>query len=678
MKHPSTELKNPYYFLSTNDPKVIYEISEQQDKDGCGQHFVTYQTLNRTVNAGQSYLDLHGDRQQVTLSGTYPVSNGKLDIDACKEVFPYIEVIYKENKTSAETKSEYYWLDYLIQDDDTYQNGKFVMNTEHADVDDDFEGGYVAYYKQLVLEELGGLLTDHTIEDAKKSFPEFLFAEQGDKMTMNGKTVYFQEMTSSEESVEVNVSDEEINAAYYAYVCEQVRAYADRLVKKVDEEADASEVLPCLGANGGSEGGSEDDPDVPPTPPTPTTTYSLRLPARFANGHFENTGYTDANDIPAGTQITIKVVANSGYHFVNMMVNGVRVANNPYTFAIKNDTEIENVVIEQDSSQGETVSDEQIPGTIRLLSNSMDSLVASMDSTQNEIDNLYNSIDPINNEFLSESDLLSRSKVINACANTYRLMYESRYNETVDDEIMDEFSQDIVDYLITKQNPIYNYIRFADRAKTNTVSAGTFVINDFEGLADGRSDGAAYWEIKILGDQATNGETPNGTSEEVGEQIDNQLWNGNNGSVPRLNSRLENVGENSIVNNKYYILITDIAGLGSGASFELFVKENDELVSTGQFISTYVNTVLRRKNNPGQAGGLKFVVHETTYTRYPSLPAQAWDWLTNGGDYVVSIDEYVCTQYDARCAPTYMIRFTRITYHWHSGKTTSASFSYCI
>lgn len=339
MKYPSTELKNPYYFLSTNDPKVIYEISDQQDKDGCGQHFVTYQTTDRVVNAGQSYLDLHGDRIQVSESGTFPVSTGKLNIAECKKTFPYFEVVYSATENGSETESVYFWLDYLIEDDDKYVDGKFVMNTDHKDVDDDFEGGYATYYKEMAIRELGALLATHSIEEAKRNFPDYLFANVNDPIIVNGNTVYLQELNSSdgnmtEEGNPNTITEDDIDEAYYEYVCEQVKAYADRLVKKNNPNADAMEVLPCFKCNNSDEGRSEDT----------TTTHKITLP-EYENrcGKIIVSGYgDDINHIPHGTNITVNVSLSKGCSFVSVEINGEVITELPYTFPITEDVEIGN------------------------------------------------------------------------------------------------------------------------------------------------------------------------------------------------------------------------------------------------------------------------------------------------------------------------------------------------
>lgn len=243
MKHPTTDLKNRYYFLSKIDDtkSMVYKISDEQDSDNCGVHFVTYITTPREVNRGQSYLDLHGDRQQVVYTDTYNVSTGEIDVEECSAVFPCIVIEYKENLRDEETKRAYFWLDYLIQDDDTVlkrgnNSFTFKFNTKHSGYKN-FSGTYCDYYLQLALSEMAEMLLVYNFEEVKKKFPDFLFAEKNDKININGKQVYFKKAFKVSNGVEdvVNgklIEMEDVYLNYADVCCRMINEYADKLVNR--------------------------------------------------------------------------------------------------------------------------------------------------------------------------------------------------------------------------------------------------------------------------------------------------------------------------------------------------------------------------------------------------------------------------------------------------------------
>lgn len=320
----------------------------------------------------------------------------------------------------------------------------------------------------------------------------------------------------------------------------------------------------------------------------------------------------------------------------------------------------------------ENLNNENYVDALKVLQNSTEALVNSVSSAQDTLDDIYNKIDPINNEILSESLLMNNSSTIDCNVETFAKVAKVEGNQTID-ELKQEFREDLVDEMIVKNNPLYNYKLYADSGKNTLLSVGTFVICDSEVFENEDEESEeAVWVIKILGD--TNNTNLSGT--DTSSDINNNVW-GNNTTVPKLSARLENAGENSIVNNKYYIYPSGILQ-AENSPIELFVKENNELVSANKFVEVYMNTQLRKKNGNIQYQYGKIHGVEIVTTRVPSLPSQVWDWLTNGGDYVVSITESVLTYYDPRCAPTYTARCVNTTYYWHSGKVTTSKSCSCL
>ena len=335
MTFPKNKLNNPYYFIKNN---IVYEISDKQDADNCGQHYVTYQVTSLTdedkvfVKKGDKYLDVHGTPTVAPIDGYYQVSTGKLDIEANKEVFPWICVKYKENADSETVKEEYLWLDYMIDDGDTFDGTKFVMNTTHAPE----EGSYVEAYKEAILAQIGLYFANgYTEEDIKRNFPEYLFAEENDKITVNNKKVYFVDVTTSADGVEMNISGEDMLDAFYKYCNEQVVAYANRLLKRVEKKLDGTtdEEIPVIVSkdtvvdieNDEDEGGG-DGGEV-------TRYYTITTPGRIQHGTLKVAGCDDLTQIPEGTHITVTAIPDNGYT-VGMLRVGGNDVESPYEFDI--------------------------------------------------------------------------------------------------------------------------------------------------------------------------------------------------------------------------------------------------------------------------------------------------------------------------------------------------------
>jgi hypothetical protein len=255
-----------------------------------------------------------------------------------------------------------------------------------------------------------------------------------------------------------------------------------------------------------------------------------------------------------------------------MTVNNVRITNNPYTLTINRDTVISNVAIEANSnsgSSGRETTEETVTNGLRLMGRNMSDIINTVSSVQEETADTYNNLDPINHEILSEYNLMNNSLVIDGCVETYAELSNLEGNEL--DNAKDLHRQDLVDYLIINNNPIYNYKSYSDRDRNNLVSLGSLVLNDYEYVENGEETDV-YWQVKILGDETPSNNFVNTTN--VEEAINDAVW-GDNTEIPRLEERIQNAGNNSLVNNKYYVLTAGITSLENGTTLELLVKNND-------------------------------------------------------------------------------------------------------
>ena len=347
MTFPSNKLKNPYYFISANG--TVYEISTSQDADNCGQHYVTYQTVSVNgddkilVKKGDKYLDLHGTPTVAEKDAYYPVSTGKLDIEANKEVFPWICVEYKEKPEDRETKKAYFWLDYLIDDGDEFNGTKFVMNQKHAP-----EGGsYVEFFKEEVLAKIGLYLANgYTEIEIQRNFPDYLLAEQyGENIpenataniTIDGKKAYLVNVTTSseDESFEMGITEEDMLNAFYKYCDEQVIAYANKLLKKFNKKLKDTVIV----SEDTVEDIVEEDEESSDSEGEVTNYYVITLPGRIQNGTLKVAGCDDYSHVPEGTHITVTAIPASGYVIETLSVGGESVSS-PYEFDIHDDVMI--------------------------------------------------------------------------------------------------------------------------------------------------------------------------------------------------------------------------------------------------------------------------------------------------------------------------------------------------
>lgn len=343
MTFPNNKLKNPYYFIKNN---IVYEISDKQDADNCGQHYVTYQVTSLDgddkvfVKNGDKYLDANGTPTIAQSDGYYPVSTGKLDIEANKAVFPWICVKYKENATDTEIQEAYFWLDYLIDDGDTFDGTMFIMNSNHAPED----GSYIEYYKATVLAQIGLFYANgYTDTEIKRNFPDYMFAEEyGENITensvanitINGKKAYLVDVTTSAEDVEITISEEDMINAFYTYCNEQVVAYANRLLKRVNKKlaGTTDEQIPLIV--------SEDAVvDIEDDTQHEDIYWRITMPTRIQGGMIKINGCDDNGHVLDGTHITIIASPAKDYALGSLTVDNKEVEN-PYEFDIHSDITI--------------------------------------------------------------------------------------------------------------------------------------------------------------------------------------------------------------------------------------------------------------------------------------------------------------------------------------------------
>lgn len=254
-------LENFYYYLSEGDKGVVYEISYVQDKDKCGKHLVTYMTEPKELTEGAYYYDLHGDKQKVEEAGTYQVKkeDGSLDLEACKSVFPYVEVKYykalRDPRTGAYVKDgqgnyvkdtetlyiDMYWYQDRIQDGDTVDdNGKFVMKPDHHVFDD--SQTYIDDVESATWNTVTSLILSGADDDRLYSTAPLYIGKDAGWIKHFGTKVIVTDVTNSENK-EFDFSKTAINDKIAEIVQEKIlNEYAD-IMSKYDIPIDWPE--PC-------------------------------------------------------------------------------------------------------------------------------------------------------------------------------------------------------------------------------------------------------------------------------------------------------------------------------------------------------------------------------------------------------------------------------------------------
>lgn len=232
------KLSNPYYFVKNN---TIFKISSTNEtNDSCGKHYVTYTTNpESSVKKGDTYIDLHGDRVTADEDKTGVVSTGIIDAAESAKTFPH----FKVTEDGDETENAYYfWLDDFIEDGDvlkTVDNTPKFMKTKHTDDDNepeevDFAEDYVNDIKMKIVKSI---ISGKSFEDAIRSYPAFLFAETGDSIKLDGKTVEVKDVKSSFSITSLPViAKADLEETIYGLINEMVVNYANGLLKTVDKK----------------------------------------------------------------------------------------------------------------------------------------------------------------------------------------------------------------------------------------------------------------------------------------------------------------------------------------------------------------------------------------------------------------------------------------------------------
>ena len=256
-------LENFYYYLSEGDKGVVYEISYVQDKDKCGKHLVTYMTEPKELTAGAYYYDLHGDKQKVEEAGTYQVKkeDGSLDLEACKSVFPYVEVKYykalRDPRTGAYIKDgqgnyvkdtetlyiDMYWYQDRIQDGDTVdENGKFVMKPDHHVYED--SQTYIDDVESATWSTVTSLIMSGADDDRLYSTAPLYIGKDAGWIKHFNSRVIVTDVTNSENK-EFDFSKTAINDKIAEIVQEKIlNEYAD-MMSKYDIPIDWPEPCEC-------------------------------------------------------------------------------------------------------------------------------------------------------------------------------------------------------------------------------------------------------------------------------------------------------------------------------------------------------------------------------------------------------------------------------------------------
>lgn len=229
---PRTNLRNPYYYVKSD---VIFKISDKKTDmdDSCAQHYVTYVTEKKAVNAGDVYVNLHGDKVKASANGNVDVSTGEIKVggnDGCDKVFPHFKI------TDSENNDYYYWLDEFISDGDVVVDGYF-KKTVHGDTEGviDFSTYYLNGVKMKIA---NGMVKGDKFNKLKSSYPAYLFADAGDEINVNGKVVTVASVTASDSEVSdfPLISESVLEDTVIQLVNEKTIEFANGLLSNIGKE----------------------------------------------------------------------------------------------------------------------------------------------------------------------------------------------------------------------------------------------------------------------------------------------------------------------------------------------------------------------------------------------------------------------------------------------------------
>lgn len=227
---PRTKLYNPYYYVNNG---VIFKIDYNLDNadDSCAKHYVTYETKAKSLKKGDTYIDNHGDKQVLDAdNANTPVSTGVVNVNASKNNFPYISFSYKVDGNTEDTFEETVWFGHEIKVGDKLSSNKFVK-TIHGEVESN-EDFALTYKKEVVAGVAKAIVKGKTIDEAKKSYPGYVFA--GTSFKYNGKNVTRTgSISSSAPANTFPIKDPEINNAVIDEINAKTEEYANSMLENI-------------------------------------------------------------------------------------------------------------------------------------------------------------------------------------------------------------------------------------------------------------------------------------------------------------------------------------------------------------------------------------------------------------------------------------------------------------
>ena len=313
--------------------------------------------------------------------------------------------------------------------------------------------------------------------------------------------------------------------------------------------------------------------------------------------------------------------------------------------------------IEENPTLTEELNNENVESILQSLGQNSDIAISAIDTMQDEIRKRFNNTDPINQKILLESDLLESSPTIDCSVETYGKLAKVEGNQTIE-ELKQAYRMELVDRQIVNVNPIYNYKLYEDSNKSQLISIGAVVVNDYV-IVEDNDEEVIYWQVKVLADNTDNSAL---SSLHSNEDVENGVW-GDNDTVPSLSVRLQGISEDSRVNKKYFIQTDNVKYLANGTTFELFVEDNDEMVSANMFLEVFENTKLRQNISnirPPRPRHPESVVYEKVVGIRPSGPVGPRD------NTIVAVEGRVYFQGDCTLC-------VEVVYRWSNGSTTLVS-----
>lgn len=241
---PRNKLNNPYYFVKDD---VIFKINvTNYDSDPCGKHYVTYVTESKEVKKGQTYINENGDYVVAASTTDYDVSTGKINEATCANTFPYFKIVGKDDSEEPKEYTYYFWLDNFIEAGDVYKSSKFMKTVHEGDTESTID--FAQYYVDTVKKNIATAIAGGTSFDtAKGSYPSYLFANKGDKITVNGKEITVNNtngITTSYKKTGLTlpiISEDGIQTDVLKAIDEKTIEYANGMLKNIEKQVKKAE-----------------------------------------------------------------------------------------------------------------------------------------------------------------------------------------------------------------------------------------------------------------------------------------------------------------------------------------------------------------------------------------------------------------------------------------------------